>query len=189
MNPPKISRSINELSVALGCTRRTVSSWLKMDGNPGRRSDGSFSVTKWQKWISETGLGTRTNASEKNPVLDPLRREKMIVQTQKIALETESVALGNQIARGTLANELDVCKVVLDPYRDFIQELKGVKHRVGHIVSGQTSGDAASILGKELTGCLARWSLPEVYRKHPFYGQLKAELARLNAELAKEGGI
>jgi len=185
----KIVRTLGHLAAACGTSRQTLGGWLKLDGNPGRRADGSFSVSRWQKWVAESGLGSRAASADRDPRLDPLKREKLRLQSKKLALETEGATLQNAVSRGELESEMTACHVILDPYRDFIQELKGVKHRVGHIVSGQTSGEATRILSKELTACIARWQLPEVYRNHPFYGKLKAELARLNAELVEEGGV
>ena len=177
------------LAAQLGATRRTVSAWLKRPDSPGRTATGGFNIARWKAYVAASGLGSRTAAADRDPALAAQKRETLRLQSELISLQTRHLALGNQIARGELANEMAVCKVVVDPFSDFIRELKGVKHRVGHIVSGQSAGDAARILSKELTACIARWNLPEVYRNHPFYGKLKAELARLNAELSEEGGV
>ena len=185
----KIARTIGHLATALGCSRKTVSSWLKKADCPGRRADGSFSVARWQKWIQENGLGSRTTASDRHPILEPLKREKLKLQSEKIRLETDALELQNQIARGELIKNDAACQVVVAGFSHTVTALRSMKHRINGLVAGRTPGDAERIIDREIREALAQWEIPRGLENHPFFGPLRKKLKDLNAELATEGGV
>lgn len=49
--PPKFAGSLVELALILGVTRQTVTRWHKEPGNPGKRSDGRYSVGEWRSFL------------------------------------------------------------------------------------------------------------------------------------------
>ena len=190
MNPPKIARTLSALAVACGTTRKTIGSWLKKADCPGRRADGSFSVTRWKQWISETELGSRSASADRNPRLQALKNEKLRLQTIKIglqaeviALQTEHLALQNRVARGELLSEQEVCRVVGDLWGKMIAQLRQMKNRVSTQVCGLDSGSAARILREDMRACLREFSIPRGLEKHPFFGPLREQLEELHAEI------
>jgi len=186
MKPPRIARTTSQLATACGASRRTISAWLKVDGNPGRRADGSFSVTRWQKWIAANGLGSRTAAAERDPTLEPLRREKLRLQTEVLQLQAAAAARENSVARGELFPEREAARVITDSWRAMILQLRQTKHRISSQVCGRDSGSAARLLSTDLAETLRQFQLPEGLR-HPFYARVREQLATLHNELLKEG--
>lgn len=186
MKPPRIARTTSQLATACGTTRRTIGTWLKMDGNPGRRADGSFSVTRWQTWIAAKGLGTRTAAAEGDPKLQALRREKLKLQAEKIALEAAAVALENARLRGELWPEQDVSRVVAASWSAMIGQLRQTKHRIAAQVCGLDSGSAARVLDADLRQTLKEFSIPEGLARHSFFGKVRAQIEELQAALDRE---
>lgn len=183
----KIAATTSALACELGTTRRTVSAWLKRDDCPGRRADGSFSVTRWKKWIAANGLGTRTAAAERDPALDGLRRQKLRLQSEKIALEAAAVALQNARLRGEVWSQAEVCRVVVASWRAMILQLRQTKHRISSQLCGRDSGSAARVLSADLAETLRQFQLPEGLANHPFFAKIKEQLEKLHADLRKEG--
>jgi len=182
----KTARTQKALAAACGTTRTTIGTWLKMDGNPGRRADGSFSVTKWKAWIAETGLGTRTGAADRDPRLAAAKAQKLKLQAEKIALETEHISIENAVSRGELFPEQEAAKVIGGGFGHMITALRGIKHRVNCLVAGRTTGDAELILEREIREALAQWEIPRGLEKHAFFGPLRKKLLDLNAALDRE---
>lgn len=52
---PTFVKTQVELAGVLGVDRRTISRWMKQDGNPGARSNGQYHVAEWKEWAREQG--------------------------------------------------------------------------------------------------------------------------------------
>lgn len=182
----RIAPTTKALAAELGTTRRTVSSWLKREDCPGRTAAGGFNVRKWREWMQTSGVGARTLSATSDPQLEALRREKLKLQTEKIALEAAAVSLQNARLRGELWPEQDVSRVVAASWSAMIGQLRQTKHRIAAQLCGLDSGSAARVLDADLRQTLKEFSIPEGLAKHPFFGKVRARIEELQAALDRE---
>ncbi len=183
----KLASSTKALAAELGCTRRTISAWLKRPDSPGRTATGGFNISRWQKWISENGLGTRTSSADRDPRLQALKNEKMRLQSEKIALETVAVAIQNRVARGELVRMDDAKRVVGDAWGAMLRQLRQTKHRISAQVCGLDSGTASRLLADDLAQTMRQFSIPEGLARHPYFGPLRAQIEELHDVLQEDG--
>lgn len=54
-NEPHWAKNQVELANILGVNRRTISRYLKVEGNPGARADGRYDVVLWRKYLADFG--------------------------------------------------------------------------------------------------------------------------------------
>ncbi|MFM7102677.1 MAG: hypothetical protein ACKO3N_16085 [Verrucomicrobiota bacterium] len=52
---PTFARNQVELAKLLGVNRRTISRYLRVEGNPGSRADGRYPVVEWRKFLADVG--------------------------------------------------------------------------------------------------------------------------------------
>lgn len=87
---PSFAHSIVELSAALGCSRRTITRYLRRDGNPGSRADGRYDVTAWRTFLRQFGALDEDAEPESEELdgSDPhLRGKLMAVKIEMAKLE------------------------------------------------------------------------------------------------------
>ena len=51
-----VARTVVELAQALGCSRRSISNWRKLEGAPVANPNGSYDVIAWRRFIHERHL-------------------------------------------------------------------------------------------------------------------------------------
>ena len=76
-------RSAVELAAALEVDRRTVSRWLKEEGNPGRRPDGRYDLNAWREWKRSRKSGP------KDGEIDPKdeKARQLVLQNKKLEFQ------------------------------------------------------------------------------------------------------
>lgn len=66
------------LAAAMDVDRKTIQRWMKIDGNPGARSDGRYNVTEWKRWKNgSTGDGD-------TPDQTAARAEQILLQNERL---------------------------------------------------------------------------------------------------------
>ena len=88
------ARTIVELSAVLGVTRRTLSTWQKMEGAPKPLSNGLWPVADWREFVRLRGL-----KSGKAPVgnEDALKARKLLAEVEERELRI-AVKKGEYVA-------------------------------------------------------------------------------------------
>ncbi len=81
---PVWARSQVELATALGCERKTIQRYMKIDGNPGRTPDGRYLVSghvrdlmSWKAWVQSRGSLKRSNETKDKNALECERLAKL----------------------------------------------------------------------------------------------------------------
>ncbi|HAB18239.1 MAG TPA: hypothetical protein PLX89_07690 [Verrucomicrobiota bacterium] len=59
-----------ELAAILGVTRQTLYNWLRVDGNPGVRSNGTLEIEAWRHWADTTGRKSTSSNLAKDRLID-----------------------------------------------------------------------------------------------------------------------
>lgn len=68
-----------ELADVLGVERKTIQRWLKIDGNPGARSNGSYAVAEWRTWRV-----SRRGGEDDTPDQTKARAEQLLLQNERL---------------------------------------------------------------------------------------------------------
>ena len=76
---PPFAKNQVELSAILGVNRRTVSRYLKVEGNPGTRPDGRYDVVAWRRFLADAGA-----IDEEDADASSLKARLVAVQIEKI---------------------------------------------------------------------------------------------------------
>ncbi len=158
------------LSEALGCDRRTIQRLLKLDGNPGKRSDGSYPVVEWKKWTAEHGRLRKGRVST----------DKEALEMQAIILRNERLELDLAERRGELMGVEEVNKVLTDMMGAFVQGIRGLKHSLSPQVVGMSVPEASKRIALAVDEQLSRLSLGEWAKKKVFWSAVFAHLRDLH---------
>jgi hypothetical protein len=74
------ARTLVELAAVLGVTRRTLTTWQKMDGSPRALSNGLWPVADWREFVRLRGLKSgRTPAGGE----DSLKARKLLAEVEE----------------------------------------------------------------------------------------------------------
>ena len=159
-----------KLSEALGCDRRTIQRLLKIEGNPGKRSDGRYPLAEWKKWTSEHGRLRKGSVSS----------DKEALETQALILRNERLELDLAERRGELMGVEEVNKVLTDMMGAFVQGIRGLKHSLSPQVVGMTVPEASKRIALAVDEQLSRLSLGEWAKKKVFWSAVYAHLRDLH---------
>ncbi len=88
----KVASNQVELAQIFGVNRKTVQRWLKIEGNPGAESNGTYNVIIWREWCHVNG-----HKFDDDDGLD-----KSSLQARNILLQNERLQLANEEKRGKL---------------------------------------------------------------------------------------
>lgn len=176
---PVWARSQVELAQALGCGRKTVQRYLKIEGDeapPAATSDGRYNVTLWKLWCQDHGhLEKKLSTAA----------DRQLLEDKTIQLRNEKMAMENAIARGELMTVADCAAVIVGMFSQIVQPLRGMKHTLGPLVVGTTVPEATKRIGREVNEQLTIASQVPVWaqkKKGPaglFWQKLSAELSGL----------
>lgn len=74
------AKTLVELAAVLGVTRRTLSTWQKMDGSPKPLSNGLWPVAEWREFVRQRGL-----KAGKTPVgnEEALKARKLLAEVEE----------------------------------------------------------------------------------------------------------
>lgn len=171
--------NLSSLAEALGCDRRTLQRLLKLEGNPGKREDGSFSLTAWKLWAMEHGrLKRQVSTPDKNEL-----------ECRALLLRNEKLEVENAERRGELMHVDEVTRVLTEMVGAFVQGLRGLKHTLSPQVVGVPVGEAAKRIGREIDEHLTRLSLGEWAKKKVFWSVVYAHLLDLRRNCSLGVGL
>lgn len=169
------------LAGALGCSRKTIERFLKLEGHdapPEATSDGRYNVTAWKLWAQEHG-----------------RLQKQVVGNDKQSLELAGMRLANErkeienaVRRGELMHVDEVCKVLTEVFGSFVSGARGMKHTLAPMVIGVTTAEATKRIGAEVDSTLTRLSLGEWAKKKMFWSKPYAHLFALHKRFSLGDG-
>lgn len=78
------AKTVVELANLLGVTRRTISTWQKMDGAPKTLSNGSFPVPEWREFVRVRGLKTHQPVTTND---EALKSRKLLAEVEERELK------------------------------------------------------------------------------------------------------
>lgn len=79
------AHTVVELAAALGVTRRTLSTWRKMDGAPKAAANGTHDIAAWRDFVNTHGLKGAVDGSERN--VDALKARKLLAEVEERELK------------------------------------------------------------------------------------------------------
>lgn len=169
------------LAKSLGCSRKTVERFLKLEGKdapPDPSSDGRYNVTAWKLWAQEHG-----------------RLQKQVIGNDKQSLELAGMRLANErkeienaVRRGELMHVDEVCKVLTEMTGSFVAGARGMKHVLAPMVVGVSTAEATKRIGTEVDSTLTRLSLGEWAKKKMFWSKPYAHLFALHKRFSLGDG-
>ena len=68
-----------QLADILGVDRKTIQRWLKITGNPGKKSDGRYAVEDWKSWRASRG-----GDGDDSPDQTRARAEQILLQNERL---------------------------------------------------------------------------------------------------------
>jgi hypothetical protein len=171
--------NLSALADALGCDRRTLQRLLKLEGNPGKREDGSYSLTAWKLWaIEHSRLKKQVSTPDKNEL-----------ECRALLLRNEKLEVENAERRGELMHVDEVTRVLTEMVGAFVQGLRGLKHTLSPQVVGVPVGEAAKRIGREIDEHLTRLALGEWAKKKVFWSVVYAHLLDLRRSFSLGAGL
>lgn len=97
------AKTVVELSNLLGVTRRTISSWQKMEGAPKPLANGSFPVAEWREFVRVRGLKTNLPVTTNE---EALKARKLLAEVEerelKVAIKKGEFVLLEEVRRSWL---------------------------------------------------------------------------------------
>ena len=73
-----------ELAKVFGVDRKSVQRWMKMDGNPGRRSDGRYNIAEWRAWRESRGGADDASPSSPDVAQRLLKADNLLLQNERL---------------------------------------------------------------------------------------------------------
>lgn len=167
---PKFVRTREELADLIGgYDAKTISRWLKIEGNPGRAVDGRYDVDAWDAWVNATGR--RHGRKEKATKLD--------YETRIMALKQEQLERELARERGETITLDEACTVLTSLFSSFVGRLRDLRHDVVPALVGETVPEATKRLGNAHDALLGHLSLGEWAKKKTFWSNASARLSAL----------
>ncbi len=97
------AKTVVELSNLLGVTRRTISSWQKIEGSPKPLANGSFPVAEWREFVRVRGLKTNLPVTTNE---EALKARKLLAEVEerelKVAIKKGEFVLLEEVRRSWL---------------------------------------------------------------------------------------
>ncbi len=97
------AKTVVELANLLGVTRRTISSWQKMEGVPKPLANGSFPVAEWREFVRVRGLKTNMPVTTNE---EALKARKLLAEVEerelKVAIKKGEFVLLEEVRRSWL---------------------------------------------------------------------------------------
>jgi hypothetical protein len=167
---PEIADTVTALAGILGCDRKTIQRYLKVEGNPGADGDGQYHIAAWRSWVEEHNKLRRKR---------PKTESKIDAELRGVILRNEKIEIENKVRRGQLADVDEVCKVLGDLFGAVVQAARDVKHHLSPQVVGVEVGEASKRIGREMEEVLNRLALGEWAKKKVFWSTVYAQFCDL----------
>jgi len=95
------AKNKTELADQLGIDRRTINRWVKVEGSPSARSNGSWSVLEWRDWAERTGRKLALDD-------DDTDTERERLELRRLRTICEKIEFDFQISKGYYTANEDV---------------------------------------------------------------------------------
>lgn len=174
---PVWARNQAELGAALGCDRRTVARYMKVDGNPGRTDDGRYNVTAWKLWADQHGHLRAAPGSKKENL-----------ELKALLLKNERAEMDLAVAKGELNSLDETCSVLSALFAGLAAKLTTLKHDLAPAVVGETVPEATKRLGAAFNDALNELSLADWAKKKRFWQSVSRRLSDLQAKFCPTTG-
>lgn len=180
---PVWASSQAQLATMLGCSRRQVQRFLKIEGEeaaPAPTSDGRYNVTLWKIWASEHGH-LRKQLSQ--------AADRQMLEDRQVALRNEKLEIENAVRRGELMDVDEVCRTITEMVSGTVDTARTMKHALAPRVVGLTVPEATKRIGQEMDHALTKLSLGEWAKKKPFWSKVSAHLSDLHKRFNLGDGL
>ena len=181
---PVWAKSQVELAKMLGCSRKQIARYLKIDGDdapPAPAADGRYNVTAWKMWAAEHGkLRGQTEPID----------SRHAMENRQIELRNEKLEIENAVRRGELLHIDDVCRVLIEMVSGMVDTARAMKHSLAPRVVGLTVPEATKRIGQEVDqNVLTKLSLGEWAKKKVFWSKVSAQLSDLHRKFSLGDGL
>jgi hypothetical protein len=95
---PPFAKNQVELAAFLGVNRRTISRYLKVEGNPGAKPDGRYPVGAWRQFLADAGA------------IDDLEDDPSSLKARLVGVQIEKIEHSLAVSRGEYWERLEVQK-------------------------------------------------------------------------------
>ncbi len=152
------------LGKGLNATRKSVSRWMKEDGNPGKVKGKGYNLTLWKMWIEDQGKSPRAVVPQTKSELDA---ERVRLQNEKLSIEISKT-------RGELASWDEVNHTLTQMMSKFVTNMRAMKHQIAADVVGVDVGEASKRIGRVVDENLTELSLGDWAEKKTFWSRVYA---------------
>lgn len=167
-----------ELAKHLGCDRRSIARYLKIEGNPGRASNGNYNVPEWQIWASKHGHLKAAKGST---------REELEIQERQ--LRVDRMAMEMAISRGALNSDEETCNVLSSLFAGMVSRFKSLEHELAPAVVGVSVAEATKRLKQAFAEAFTELSLAEWSKKKLFWSKVSRHLSSLQERYCPMSGL
>lgn len=180
---PVWARSQVELAQHLGCSRRQLARYLKIEGDdaaPAPTSDGRYNVTLWKIWAQDHGHLRKKLAGA---------ADRQLLEDRTIQLRNEKLEIENAVRRGELMSVDEVCRVISEMYSAARDSALAMTHGTAPRVSGLPVPEITKRLRSDLNDAFfAKLSLGEWAKKKVFLSKVSAHLSGLREKFSLGDG-
>jgi hypothetical protein len=179
---PVWAKNMVELASLLGCSRKQISRYLKLEGEdaaPAPAADGRYNVTLWKLWAQEHGYLRKKLSTA---------ADRQLLEDRGIQLSNERKEIDNAVRRGELMSVDEVCRVITEMVGGVVDGARGMKHSLSPRVVGLTVPEATKRIGVEVDEQLQKLSLGEWAKKKIFWSKISAHLSDLHKRFNLGGG-
>lgn len=167
-----------ELAKHLGCNRRTLARYLKIEGNPGCSSNGSYNVTLWKMWVAKYGR------------LKPARgSDAESLKTREAQLRIERMEMELAEARGDLNSAEETCNVLSSLFASLVSRFTSLKHELAPALVGVSVAEATKRLDSAFTGAFTDLSVADWAKKKAFWRIVSRHLSSLQGRFCPTSGL
>lgn len=181
---PIWAKNMVELAKHIGCSRRQLGRYLKIEGEdapPEPASDGRYNVMLWKIWAHEHGHLTKKLSTA---------ADRQLLEDRTIVLRNERLEIDNAVRRGELMSVDEVCRVITEMTGGVVDTARSMKHALAPRVVGLTVPEATKRIGQEVDqNLLGKLSLGEWSKKKIFWSRVSAHLSDLRKRFNLGDGL
>jgi hypothetical protein len=181
---PVWAKNMVELASLLGCSRKQISRYLKLEGEdaaPVPAADGRYNVTLWKLWAQEHGYLRKKLSTA---------ADRQMLEDRTIQLRNERLEIENAVRRGELTGVDDVNRVLTEVFSGAKDSAMASTHGTAPRVAGLPVAEITKRMRLDLNEYFfGKLSLGEWAKKKVFWSKVSAHLSDLHKRFNLGGGL